>query len=157
VATQVTLAQNGTITSITGYVKGPPPKLVRYALYTDVAGEPGTRIVQSATATDGGNSYSWITIPVPATAVTAGTYWLAATFEQSNQYYANNGTSGGKVRWKTYDAITNGFLSSWGSSTLTLNNQSANLYATITPSSGGGGGGSGWGNYTYNAVSMDQP
>ena len=47
-ATRAVLTEDGTVTSISAYVKGPTSKLLRYAVYSDSGGEPGSLIVESA-------------------------------------------------------------------------------------------------------------
>ncbi|MFB3079588.1 MAG: hypothetical protein ACE1Y4_16435, partial [Lysobacterales bacterium] len=80
IATQVTLAADGTVADITAYIQSPAKgKDVRYAIYTDVAGEPDTLVAETAKVKhfDGP---AWFTLDLPNTAITSGTYWLALAF-----------------------------------------------------------------------------
>jgi hypothetical protein len=142
VATQVTLASAGTINGVTAYVNGPPPKLVRYAIYTDKNGEPDTLVTQTATGPIVTNQAHWHTLATPTVNLTAGSYWIALAFEMNNQYYYHDTLSTGKIRMRSNDAITSGFSSTWGtSSTSTAGRISiyANLIGGTSGSSGSGG------------------
>jgi Tfp pilus assembly protein PilX len=164
VATQVVITRAGTLTGMTAYVNGPPPKLVRYAVYTDSGGEPGTLLAQTATGAIINNQSYWHTLTLPATTVSAGTYWLALGFEHSNEYYFYDTNSAGKYRVVSNDSITNGFKSSWGTSS-TSGVRRISIYANITPSStttttGGGttGGTTGTGGAaTYSTTWREDP
>ncbi len=80
--TQVTLAKDGTLNSITAYIENRHGK-VRYAIYSDSGGEPGSLIVETDVQTSEWQD-DWKTISVPPTPLTAGTYWLALSFEKCN-------------------------------------------------------------------------
>ena len=136
IATQVTLAEAATVTSMSAYINGPPPKLVRYAIYADGAGEPGTLIVQSANQVISDNTFHWETIDIPDTHLTVGAYWLALAFEHSNMEYAYVG-SGGETRYNNHDAVASGYNSPWGVST-TISPQRIAIYASMIPDAGGG-------------------
>ncbi len=127
IAIQVTLSEPGTVQSITAYVKGVPTKKLRYAIYTDSSGEPGTLLAETAAEPVGSNSYHWHTISIPATSLNPGTYWLALAFEHRNVYYTYD-ASGGQTRYNDNDAVGNGFLANWGSST-TSNTRRVSIYA----------------------------
>lgn len=128
VATQVTLPEDGTITSITAYVGG-RDRIVRYAIYSDAAGEPGALQVESANIlTQIG--MSWISADVPATTLTAGTYWLALSFDDNLQQYAYQ--NGGQARYSNNRATQSGFTASWGTSTASFA-RNISIYATYTP------------------------
>ncbi len=126
VATQVTLASTTTVTRITAYVHGPPPKLMRFALYSDSGGEPGSLLAQSYTEAVGSNSFHWHTLYIPSTTLSAGTYWLALAFAHRNVSYAFTGT-GGQTRWNGNDGVGSGFQSTW-SSTTSSNTQKVSIY-----------------------------
>ncbi|MCE9590039.1 MAG: hypothetical protein K8S99_05900 [Planctomycetes bacterium] len=130
VATQLTLATGGTLQSITGYFKGAASKSIRFAIYTDSAGSPGTLLAQSAVTTLGTGTVHWVTIAMPATTLTAGTYWLAFSTNASNTYYYNNGSASGKTRYRNNAAVTAGFLSTWGTSDTSLT-RTFNIYAAV--------------------------
>jgi hypothetical protein len=127
VATQVTLSEDGTLKSITAYVNG-RDTLVRAAIYTDSGGEPGTLIVQSDAEAKG--VLDWYTFTVADTPLTAGTYWLAVAFSDRQQQYFYN-PSGGQVRHVAHDAVTNGFLGTWGVSSES-NPYQVSIYGTYT-------------------------
>ena len=129
VATQVTVAQAGIIDSITAYVDGPTgAKKVRYAIYTDSAGEPDTLIAETAFVTRSGAA-AWLTIDLPPTSITSGTYWLALGFNVTTLDYYYDAT-GGQTRHSDNNAIQNGYTATWGVST-TTNTRRVSIYATI--------------------------
>ncbi len=136
-ATQVTLPEDGTVTSISAHVKGPVTKMLCYALYTDSSGEPGTLVVESVAEATGLNEYHWHQISITPTALSAGTYWLALAFSFKNTYVTQSAEGLGQTRHKSYDAVSSGFLASWGASDVS-NTRRLSIYATYT---GGGGGG----------------
>ncbi len=144
-ATQVTLGQDATLTAISAYVKGPSPKKLRYAIYADSGGEPGTLIAETTVEAVGSNSFHWHEISIGPTALNAGTYWLALAFEHNNMYYKY--TSSGQSRTKDRDAVDNGFSAPWGPSDSSPT-RSISIYGIATPQ-GGGGGGSGGGSISY--------
>lgn len=129
IGTQATLPQDGTVTSITAYVGGAVGKNVRYAIYTDDAGEPGTLVAETANAT-AIRDMSWMTIDLPATPLTAGTYWLALSFEDNKQKYRYE--IGGQTRHMSNPATNNGFVANWGSSVFS-GSRKISIYATYTP------------------------
>ena len=136
-ATQATLSEDGTVTSISAHVKGLVTKLMRYALYTDSSGEPGTLVVESVAEAIGLNEYHWHETAVTPTALSAGTYWLALAFEFKNMYVAQSAAGLGQTRHRNNNAVANGFLASWGASDVS-NTRRLSIYATYTPSGGGG-------------------
>jgi hypothetical protein len=131
IATQVDLSDALTVTSITAYVGGDNSDLVRYAIYTDSSGEPDTLIAQTTTATSAAGSVNWLTITLLPTNLTAGTYWLALSLEHDKQGYRYENT-GGKTRYNDTRAVTDGFSSSWGTSTSSLTRH-VSIYASGTP------------------------
>ncbi|MEE9295517.1 MAG: hypothetical protein V3W34_11220, partial [Phycisphaerae bacterium] len=130
IATQITVPQDGIVDSITAYVYGPggPPKKVRYAIYTDSAGEPGTLVEQTAVVTRSGAA-AWLTIDLPWTTLTAGTYWLALAFNRTDLEYYYDG-AGGQTRYSDDDAVANGYTATWGVTT-TTNTRRISIYANI--------------------------
>ena len=130
IATQVTVPQDGFVDSITAYVYGPggPPKKVRYAIYTDSAGEPDTLVEQTNSVQRSGAA-AWLTIDLPLTSLTAGTYWLALAFNRTDLEYYYDGV-GGQTRYSDNDADANGYTAAWGVST-TTNTRRISIYATI--------------------------
>jgi hypothetical protein len=132
--TQVVASQDLTVTEIVAYVGGKKDKDMRYALYSDSAGEPGALVVESATAQQSTDAYGWVTIDVADTPVLAGTYWLALAFDHGNQNYTyDDGT--GETRYNNTDAAADGFDASWGSSTASLNRR-ISIYANTTATGG---------------------
>lgn len=110
--TQATLSEDATITDIVGYIQGPIGSQVRFAIYTDSSGEPGTKIVETALDSLSVSTAHWHTISIAPTALTAGTYWLAIGFSHTNMYYFYS--SGGKTRHKFADTPT--LPATWGTS-----------------------------------------
>ena len=128
IATQVTLPQDGTVESITAYVYRTFD--VRYSVYDDAGGEPGNLIVESGTASPPASGPDWLTLSVTPTALTAGTYWLALAFVHNQQRYYQE--SGGETRYRNADAVTDGYLSTWGVSDNSFTIK-VSIYATYTP------------------------
>ncbi len=136
IANKVTLAEDMTVGSITAYLSGPPPKLLRYAIYSDSSGEPGTLIVQSAAEEIRPNKFHWHTLSILPTSLPAGTYWLAFSLEHSNQYYSYG--IGGETRVRDFNAIESGFLPTWGTSDSSPN-MNISIYGISAPTPGEGG------------------
>jgi hypothetical protein len=89
-AQQTTLAQNGTLQSLSFYVTRAAGQLV-LGVYDDAGGRPGTLRAQTAVFTPG---TGWNTQNVlTPTALTAGTYWLAM-LPQSNDLTFKGETTG---------------------------------------------------------------
>jgi hypothetical protein len=131
IASQVTLAEDGTAMSISAYVGGPPPKLVRYAIYSDAGGEPDALIVESDTASMQSPSLHWMTVDITPTPLPAGTYWLALALEKSAMKCVESPPGEGQLRYRDNDAVANGFLSSWGASDFSADRQ-ISIYGTYT-------------------------
>jgi hypothetical protein len=155
IATQVVLTEDGTLTSISAYIKADKHvRSYRYALYSDSSGQPGSLIVQTAvnTATVS-DKWRWLQLPVTATSLNAGTYWLALCFNEDQLSYRFRDKTG-QTRYNTNNAITGSFSSTWGSSSSTLTRQ-IDIFGTYTPASGStGSGGPGVGTYSYDDVDL---
>ncbi|PCJ55998.1 MAG: hypothetical protein COA73_13125 [Candidatus Hydrogenedentota bacterium] len=136
VATEITVSSTITMRSIVAYVGGKKDKDIRYALYTDSGGEPGSLIVQSANAELGTDGYGWLSIGVPETTLATGTYWLALAFDHDDLDYAYSSGSG-NTRYNNSRATHDGFDSSWGSSSSFLTRQ-ISIYASDASSGGAG-------------------
>ena len=129
IATQVTLAEDGTATSVTAYVGG-RVRDVRYAIYTDVAGEPDALLAETARV-NSTVAMDWLTIDLPDTPLTAGTYWLALSFDHRDQIYHYE--NGGQTRYNNNRATNaGGYDANWGSSTASYT-RNISIYATYTP------------------------
>ena len=72
----------------------------------------------------------WLTIDLPDTALTAGTYWLALSFQDGNQKYHYE--SGGQTRYNNNRATDNGYTANWGASTAGYT-RNISIYGTYTP------------------------
>jgi hypothetical protein len=131
IATQALLAQDATVTSISAYIKGPQPMRLRFAIYADAGGEPGALIAETAPDAVGSNTYHWHTIATPATFLSAGTYWLALSFENNGMFY-RYAVGGGQTRVIDNDAVDNGFVNPWGASS-TSNTRQVSIFGTYTP------------------------
>jgi hypothetical protein len=125
-STLATLPEEGTLKSITAYVGGANDQ-VRFAIYKDKSGQPEKLIVQSAIG-NSTTSMAWVTLTVPDTKLSAGKYWLAFSFKNTSQRYRYNSTGSGE-RNKSNAAVSNGFLSTWGSSSSSFSG-SRSIYAT---------------------------
>ncbi len=128
IATQVTVVQDGIVDSITAYQGGGNNKKVRYAIYTDSAGEPDTLIAETITVTRS-SAAAWLSLDLPPTSLTAGTYWLALAFNASSEEYYYDG-AGGQTRYSDDDPIQLGYTATWGVTT-TTNTRRISIYATI--------------------------
>jgi hypothetical protein len=128
IATRATLEESGTITSIAAYVGGAASS-VRYAVYDDAGGQPGTLLVQSDVistfAADG-----WRQAFISPTPLAAGDYWLALAFADTGQRYHHQ--AGGAMRYRNHDAVASGFLSTWGASTDSFT-ITMSIYGLYTP------------------------
>jgi hypothetical protein len=129
VATQVVMTDACTLTSVSAYVNGPSPKMIRFGIYSDSGGEPANLLAQSYVDAIGGNAadYHWVTFFIPSTSVAAGNYWLALGMEHSNMEYAFDAT-GGQTRMNNNDPVVSGFNTPWGTSS-TSNTRRVNIYA----------------------------
>jgi hypothetical protein len=131
IATQVVLPEDGTAMSISAYVKGPASMELRYAIYSDSSGEPGSLIVETTAEPVGSSVFHWHTIDVASTSLTSGTYWLVLAFESAAMVCVQSDPGAGQLRRKDYDAVGNGFLASWGTSDVS-NTTQISIYATYT-------------------------
>ena len=109
IATQATLAQNATLVSISAYLDA-NTRPYRFAIYTDVDGEPGSLIVQTDEGAGGG--LDWHTLPTTPTPLAAGTYWLALAYNHASQNHFFE-DSGGQTRYAGGNPLTNGFGDEW--------------------------------------------
>ncbi|NNM24962.1 MAG: hypothetical protein HKO59_03060 [Phycisphaerales bacterium] len=112
VATQVTLAEAGTVTEVGAFIGGFADNC-RFAIYSDLAGEPDTLLAETA-AFAIESAYDWQSAALPPTHLTPGTYWLALAFAATTQGFFVD--SGGELRYRNHWAEKNGFLPSWGAS-----------------------------------------
>jgi hypothetical protein len=135
VAARMVLSEDGTVTRITAYIKGAPPKRARFAIYADSGGEPGALIVQGALFNPS-NVWGWKSTAVPSTPLTAGPYWLAVHFEEIVQAWVYGGT--GATRRKD-SAFSGGPPDPWAASDETYSG-SMSIYASYTTGDGGAPG-----------------
>ena len=126
--TQATLNQDATITDLVAYIQGPIGEQVRFGIYTDSGGEPGTKIVETSLDSLTTSTAHWHTINITPTDLTAGTYWLAIGFSDQSMYYYYS--SGGKTRHKYSDTPT--LPSNWGESGY-YPNWTFSIYGVGTP------------------------
>lgn len=127
-AVKATLSEKGTVRSISAYVGGADAQL-RFAIYSDKNGQPDRLLVQSNIG-NSTTSMAWVTLPVPPTQLTSGSYWLSFSFVNSSQkyrYISSHANAG--ERNKAYAAVPNGFLASWGASNNSYNG-ARSIYAT---------------------------
>lgn len=131
-ATRANLPENGIVKSISAYVGG-AVGAVRFAIYSDANGEPGTLIVQSATGTSQ-SALGWITLTVPDTKLASGNYWLALSLGSASQScrYTSTAIAGGGRRRRSWDAVNQGFIGTWGRSSLSSAG-ACSIYATYQP------------------------
>jgi hypothetical protein len=111
IATRVDLPQTIILTGIKAYIKDPPPKEIRYAVYADSGNKPGSLIVETDAFPGGDNSFHWREESVPPTPLNAGTYWLALCFEHDNMYYKFD--TPGRTYMAARAATTNGYPANW--------------------------------------------
>jgi len=136
-ATQVTLPEDGTVTSITAYVSrssGSDDDLM-YALYDDNGGEPGDLILQTAEVNSSSGS-NWHTINIPDTWLAGGDYWLAVTMEDDDDQAIAYQTAGGyETRRHSQNAVDSGFVATWDTPHKEIwNNRRLSIYMTYTSS-----------------------
>ena len=130
-ATRVTLREAGVLRSISAYVGGASDD-IRFAIYSDIAGEPGVLLAESPMG-ETQSAMHWLTLNLPETSLSPGAYWLALSFESNSQTWLT-GSSGGQSRMTTGRAARNGFSSSWGTSTASSTGPKS-IYATYMPAS----------------------
>lgn len=94
--TRVNIAQDITVTNL-GIVSRQAGTHVKMALYTDVAGSPNALVVSSqpATVIEGRQA-----INVPATAITAGDYWVMAVFDATTSIAADDELKTNTIRYR---------------------------------------------------------
>jgi hypothetical protein len=127
-STKAALADKARVRSISAYVGGANDQ-VRFALYSSKSGQPDKLLVQSDVGTTT-TALAWVTLPVPATDLAPGSYWLAFSFKNSNQRYRYTSSfSNAGERNKSNTAVANGFLGSWGTSN-NSNSGARSIYAT---------------------------
>ncbi|MFG0258191.1 MAG: hypothetical protein ACF8GE_09845 [Phycisphaerales bacterium JB043] len=129
-AMRVTLVADGTAESISAYMKGPPGKDFRVAIFEDDGGDPGDLIVESNAVSSGSNSWHWETVSITSTPLTAGEYWLAICFEHNNQKIKHSSSGGTGSTGTSHDAVGSGFESQWDEDS--PNNYQLSLYATTS-------------------------
>ena len=127
IATQVVLAEAGTVTSITAYIDG-GDKNARYAIYRDNNGEPDVLLAETNKERMS-PGWAWQTLDLPATALTAGTYWLALTFKDNAQEYCYDAV-GGQTRTIANDAERRGYKNPWGASS-SSSTRKVSIFATV--------------------------
>ncbi len=111
VASPITLVEKGEMLELSAYVKsnGLP---IRLAIYSDLGGKPQTRLAQTGLLA-GTGSTTWITGPIPAVVLNPGTYWLAVSLSNNDQYVyfaAPNNVTTSNITQTTF---TSGFPSLW--------------------------------------------
>ncbi len=126
IATSVTIPEDGVLLSITAYV-GNKDKDVRYAVYADADGEPGSLLAETF-AEESSKTMGWLTLSLPDTPVVAGPYWLSLALTDGNQAIAMD-PGGGKTRYKSFDAGSKGYPSTWGTSDAATTERPS-IYAT---------------------------
>lgn len=121
VTAPVTLHRFGLIASAAG-------ANVKMALYTDVAGSPGTLVAQTAaTAQIVGNHE--ISPTAPAVALPAGTYWLVAVYDVAGSIYYTTSATTNTVKYITH-TFANALPTTFGTPT-TYMGQSFNYYLVV--------------------------
>ncbi len=134
-AMQVVLSENGMLASILAYTRGPTPKEIRFAIYSDNGGEPGSLIVQSDATNIVPVGYLWHEIDITTTVLSTGTYWLAIGFEMQSMNIKQSDDAGtGQVRIKNQNATETGFDASWGASDES-DSKRVSMYAVYTADS----------------------
>ncbi|NNM26357.1 MAG: type II secretion system protein [Phycisphaerales bacterium] len=110
VATQVTLVEGAVVTSLSAYLHLSGDKKVRFGLYTDVAGEPGTLLAETDWV-ELEEGLGWQTLPLATpTPLTPGTYWLALGMERDVTFFFD--ATGGRTRYSGEDP-TDGMMPEW--------------------------------------------
>ncbi|QDV47196.1 Cadherin domain protein [Stieleria neptunia] len=131
-ATQFSVTTDGRVDSIAAYLYIDKVQDVRFGIYSDVAGEPGTLLVENVASLSPGTG--WYQIAFPATALTAGDYWIAwAPGKEAAHFYE---ATGGTTRFSSYDP-SSGFATSW-TGTYASNSYNISIYANVTPDAGNG-------------------
>ncbi len=126
--TKFQLTQSGMVYSLSIYLQLGLTKF-SLAIYADNGGQPGNLVVQSAAQQD--NS-GWNTVPVPATYLFPGNYWLVFLTSSSDTValYENPGVSGNGV-YDTYSG--SGFPTAFPIAGAGYNYSGWDLYANYCP------------------------
>lgn len=124
-ASKATVAEAGTITSISLYAKSGAPTTAYLGIYSNNAGSPGTLLASSA-STVSITTEAWYTADV-SYEFTAGTYWLA-WFNDAGQIQAFNWTSAGSGAWSV-----GATWPSWSGAEFYGQDVVYAIYATYTP------------------------
>ena len=130
VATQVALHSPGVLQSITVYIGG-KSQPARVAIYSDVGGEPATLLAESAVVRSA-DALEWMTFPMDAIDVPAGTYWLAVSWDHNQQLVRQGTVAGGQTRIVEQRATQDGFLPNWGTSSAAAADSVISIYGTVT-------------------------
>jgi len=133
VATQVTLPSDARLASITAYVTLSTTRPLRFGLYSDRVGEPGSLVAQTSSVNQATGS-GWRTISFSSPVlVQAGTYWLATSMAAESRYWYESNT--GKVRHANSGTNpADGLMSSW-SGTVANNTRRPSIYANYETTS----------------------
>jgi hypothetical protein len=99
---RITIGTNSTVTHLGVFTKSGGPN-VQLGLYTDVAGVPATLLVESVQAPLVAGSQE---IPVAATPVSAGTYWMVGLYDSTAQIAIDDDLSTQTIRYRAYTAGT---------------------------------------------------
>lgn len=129
IATRVWMPETGEVFSITLYTDG-EFLLQRYAIYSDWWGEPGSLLAETDVAIiPNGDGWYTLDLQTPVT-LSSGRYWLACAFMHGEQEYYHQ--AGGRLRYKNWDAVSDGFLSTWGTSSDSFGVEMS-IYANYVP------------------------
>ena len=116
-----TMAEAGRMFALSAYLDGKGggsgSQKLRYAIYRDSGGVPGTLVRESDEVTvKAGQAGSWVTAPLPLTDVPAGEYWVVIHTGDTGDIARDYGD--GAANWySNADAYTDGASTSFGSGT----------------------------------------
>lgn len=132
-----TAAANGTVTSMSSYVKSSFGSAnIQHAIYSDSSG-PSAKLASSASSVSNPGTGMWATSTV-SLSITSGTvYWLCMWADNGNPTAAYHGGAANQ----TAQPLSSPTFPSWPDpfGTFTSRSDEFSIYATYTPSGGGGG------------------
>jgi hypothetical protein len=132
IASQFSLAASGTVTKMTAYLFGSgTAQAIRLVIYSDVAGAPGTLLVQTNEQILTLNTLDWVDFTLPAPVfLAAGTYWVGIIAGATNNGVTLWRKQPGVTTKYAPDTYSDGAAASWTGTDFTDNTEVL-IYATL--------------------------
>jgi len=125
----VTVTGCGGVISYHAFVGTTVSTHVKFALYTDASGTPGSYIENSITSEVSETASAWNTYTPVSTSfnVTAGNYWVASISDATHNISSTGGTLS---RYRQSQTYANGFVTT-ASASLNISDCNINVYITV--------------------------